>query len=284
MDVRVVTYNVLAVQYADGDARYQRIAEGLRELDADVIALQELPVARTRDLVGEGYELAPHPHTDRDGIGACLASRYPIRAVHTVDLHVTPRSTEFAWAGGVVVELETPMGSVVVVHHKPNWAIGWEHEREAQAVAVARFADRYPADAPVVLLGDLDAAPDAASIRFLTGKQSLDGVSTCYQDAWSACRGQLDGFTFTPENPLVCNGDMPLDPGRRIDYVLVRCGTHGPALRVADCRRVFDRPHRGRWCSDHFGVLADLQLPDRVPGDTSGLRAGPAPVSGPSAS
>jgi endonuclease/exonuclease/phosphatase family metal-dependent hydrolase len=172
----------------------------------------------------------------------------------------------------VVAELDSPLGPVVVVHHKPNWAFGLERERELQAVASVRFAERYPTTTPVVLLGDLDATPDSASIRFLTGKQSLEGTSTCFQDAWSARNGQTGGLTFTPENPLVRKGDMPLDPGRRIDYILVRSGPHGPALEVVDCRRVFERPHQGRWCSDHFGVLADLRRPVRAPGCTDGLR------------
>ncbi|TDQ00904.1 endonuclease/exonuclease/phosphatase family protein [Labedaea rhizosphaerae] len=270
--MRVLTYNVLAEQYADGGARYERIAEGLRELDADVIALQEVPIERVADLVGEGYALAPHPNTDDDGIGACLASRFPVRAVHVVDLHVTERSRGFPWAGAVVAELDTPLGPVVVVNHKPNWAFGLERERELQAVATVRFLERYPDSTPLVLLGDLDATPDAASIRFLTGKQSLDGVSTCFQDAWAAVHDSADGFTFTPENPLVHNGDMPLDPGRRIDYVMVRSGSHGPGLEVAACDRAFDRPRRGRWCSDHFAVVADLRRPARAPGSTQWLR------------
>jgi exonuclease III len=46
--------------------------------------------------------------------------------------------------------------------------------------------------------------------------------------------------------------------GRRIDYLLIHCGDHGPTLRIADCRRVFDEPVGGVWASDHHGVVADL--------------------------
>jgi len=35
---------------------------------------------------------------------------------------------------------------------------------------------------------------------------------------------------------------------------------------VADCRLVLDRPVEGVWASDHYGVLADLVLPDQPPG------------------
>jgi endonuclease/exonuclease/phosphatase family metal-dependent hydrolase len=59
---------------------------------------------------------------------------------------------------------------------------------------------------------------------------------------------------------------MSLELGRRIDYVLVRCGIHGPDLDVTDCSRVFDQPIEGTWASDHFGVMARLSLPDHPPG------------------
>jgi hypothetical protein len=54
-------------------------------------------------------------------------------------------------------------------------------------------------------------------------------------------------------------GDMPLEHGRRIDCVMVRCAPHGPALEVVDCRLLFDRPVDEVWASDHFGMLADLR-------------------------
>jgi endonuclease/exonuclease/phosphatase family metal-dependent hydrolase len=60
--------------------------------------------------------------------------------------------------------------------------------------------------------------------------------------------------------------ERDVNRGRRIDYLLVRCGDHGPTLPIADCRRVFDQPVEGVWASDHFGVVADLELPRRPPG------------------
>jgi endonuclease/exonuclease/phosphatase family metal-dependent hydrolase len=117
-----------------------------------------------------------------------------------------------------------------------------------------------------VLLGDFDDTPDSSSIRFWTGRQSLGDLSVAYRDAWEATHPGDPGHTFSPENPLVRAGEMPSELGRRIDYVMVRCGTHGPSLDVVDCRRVFDRPVDGVWASDHFGVLADLRLPSHPPG------------------
>jgi endonuclease/exonuclease/phosphatase family metal-dependent hydrolase len=50
----------------------------------------------------------------------------------------------------------------------------------------------------------------------------------------------------------------PLERGRRIDHVLVRCAEHGPSLDITACTHAFDQPVGGVWASDHFGVVADL--------------------------
>jgi endonuclease/exonuclease/phosphatase family metal-dependent hydrolase len=117
-----------------------------------------------------------------------------------------------------------------------------------------------------VLLGDMDAVPDAASIRFLTGRQSLQGMSVCYRDAWATVHPGEPGHTFSSQNRLVREGDMPFDPGRRIDYIMVRCAHHGPTLDVADCQRIFTDEVDGVQASDHYGVVADLTMPSRPPG------------------
>jgi endonuclease/exonuclease/phosphatase family metal-dependent hydrolase len=54
---------------------------------------------------------------------------------------------------------------------------------------------------------------------------------------------------------------MPLELGRRIDYIMVRCVEHGPTLEISACARVFDEPVDGVWASDHLGVVADLSAP-----------------------
>jgi endonuclease/exonuclease/phosphatase family metal-dependent hydrolase len=203
-----------------------------------------------------------------------LASRWPFTRVHRLDLDVTPRAREFPWGGAVVAEIHVPgLGPLVVAHHKPCYQLGFERERELQAVATAQLVERLVAEpsaagrpAHAVLLGDLDATPDAASIRFLTGRQSLEGVSVSYHDAWETVHPGEPGHTFTPANPLVAAGDMPLVQPRRIDYVLVRGTSHGPSLRVDGCELAFTDGPGGTPPSDHLGLVADLALPDRPPG------------------
>lgn len=267
--VRLLTLNVLASEYADWSRRRPVLADGLRALRPDIVALQEVvriaDVDGVEELLGPGFHIAWHPATDVHGVGAALASRWPYGEVCCLDLRVTPRAAESSWIGTVAAEVlaPAPLGPILVVHHKPNWQLTFEYERELQAVAAARFVEDLVADKAhhVVLLGDFDARPDAASIRFWTGRQSLDGFSVCYQDAWESAHPESSGHTFTPLNPLVRTGDMPLERGRRIDYVMVRSGSHGPTLDVASCARVFDRPEQDVQPSDHYGLLAELVLP-----------------------
>ncbi|MYS90215.1 MULTISPECIES: endonuclease/exonuclease/phosphatase family protein [Streptomyces] len=269
--VRLMTMNVLAPQYADGPARRAVLARELRRRMPDVLALQEVTRGDVRALVDAGWHVVPHPRWSADGVGAVLAARRPFGRTVADPLEVTGRTSLTSWCGVVAAELPLPepLGTLLVVHHKPSWPYGWERERELQALVTARLVERAVAERPVrhtVLLGDLDAPPEAASLRFLEGLQSLDGMSVCFQDAWSAARPGEPGPTFSSANPLVRQGDMPEASDRRIDYVLLRCGRHGPTLRVSSCERVLVEPVDGVQASDHYGVAADLALPGHSPG------------------
>ena len=141
-------------------------------------------------------------------------------------------------------------------------------------LAAPRSLSRSMRERPAVVLDDFDATPDSASMLFWRGRRSIDGVSVCYQDAWEMARPTDPGLTFTAENPLVRAGEVATAVSRRIDYVLVRAGRHGALLQVMHCERLLDGPVDSVWASDHYGVIADLSLPEHPPGTwTSGFRA-----------
>lgn len=192
-----------------------------------------------------------------------MATRWPQQRVVELDLRITERAKEtLPWSAALIVELATPLGDVVVAHHKPSWPFPYELEREAQAVLVARTLEERigERDVHAVVLGDFDATPDAASLAFWRGRRPVDGLSVCYQDAWEYLHPDDPGRTFDLENPLVRCGEVATAVSRRIDYILVRAGLHGPTLQVRDCRRFLDGPVDGVWASDHYGVVADLVL------------------------
>jgi endonuclease/exonuclease/phosphatase family metal-dependent hydrolase len=213
--LRVMTMNVYGPANPDWDRRHRLVARTLRELDPDVVALQEVPVGPDLStILDPSYYTTDFSGSSEDGVGGTLATRWPHQFVTEIDQHVTERSRD--------------------VH--------------------------------AVVLGDFDATPDSASMLFLRGRRAVNGLSVCYQDAWEYVHPGEPGYTFEISNPLVRTGEVSTAVTRKIDHVLVRSGLHGPTLRVADCQRVLDKPVDEVWASDHYGVLADLVLPDQPPG------------------
>lgn len=98
-------------------------------------------------------------------------------------------------------------------------------------------------------------------MRFWRGRQPVQQLNVCYQDAWEYADPDDPGHTFELANPPGRAGDFGTAVSRKIDHVLVRSGLRGPTLGVADCRRVLDRPVDGVWASDHYGVVVDLVAP-----------------------
>jgi endonuclease/exonuclease/phosphatase family metal-dependent hydrolase len=264
--VRCATLNVLGPANPDWDRRRVLIGDTLRALHADVVALQEVPTDDVEQLLGAGYYVTPFTATSEDGTGGVLATRAPHRVLEEIDQRTAEHGQDLPWCATLIVELESPVGRLVVAHHKPSWPFHLEVERERQAVRAAVAVERHAADAPAVVLGDFDATPDAASVSFWRGRRSLDGVSVCYQDAWETTRPGESGFTFSSENPLVRAGEVATAVPRRIDYVLVRAGRHGALLEVLGCDRLLDQSVDGVWASDHYGVTADLAVPQHPPG------------------
>jgi endonuclease/exonuclease/phosphatase family metal-dependent hydrolase len=266
--MRMLTYNLWNRQ-GDYPARRDVLHAALRELRPDIAVLQETVLLddydQVADLLGDGYHVVHQQGRTPDGVGASIASRWPVSDVREEPLHVTPRvDPAEPWIGSVALAVITappPYGRLLLVHFKPSWQFDLAYERELQAVRTARLVEQAVAgDRPghVLLAGDFDATPDSSMVRFWTGRQSLGELSVAYRDAWESVHGGNAGLTFSPENPLQATGELPLELGRRIDYILIRNDERGPTLAVTGCARFLDHPVRGVWASDHFGVTADL--------------------------
>jgi endonuclease/exonuclease/phosphatase family metal-dependent hydrolase len=265
--LRVLTYNIYNTE-GDWDRRRPILADGLRELKPDIIGFQETSLTdeidQVRQLLGESWHILHSEKRKPGEIGVSIASRLPLHFVGELDLHVTKRTDAFPCTALIAeVHVPEPIGRVLVVNHFPDYQVHHERERELQTVLVARRVEELVAenDAHVILLGDLDAEPDSATLRFLTGRQSLEGLSVCYRNAWESAHAGERGETFTPRNALMAakNWDWPF---RQIDHILVRCGRRSqPTLNIPACELAFDEAIDGVWGSDHIAVAADLEVP-----------------------
>lgn len=269
---RVAALN-LWQRYGDWPARRQVLIDGFRASKPDVVGFAESiktdEYDQVADLFGPEFNSVHSKTRDSNGMGISIASHWPIRQVQEVNLNLTPRTAGFPCTTLVAqIIAPEPLGPFLFVNHFPNFQLNMEYERELQAIAVAREIEERVAEnkEQVVMVGDMDADPEAASMRFWRGRQSLGGMSVCYRDAWESVHSNEPGPTFTPDNPLVrqqvVKGTRPFRdwPFKRIDYVLVRFGSHGGnAFDIVNCERIFAEASNGIWASDHFGLIADLQ-------------------------
>jgi endonuclease/exonuclease/phosphatase family metal-dependent hydrolase len=262
--LRAATLNIWG-RHGDWPRRRELLRSGFAALQPDLVALQETVLTdeydQAADLLDAGYHVIHQSQRAEDGTGCSIASRLPPVRVDEIDLCVTERVDPADFVGrSTAAQFDTPVGRVIFMNHKPSWRLPLEHERELQAVRAARFLEELADEADhVVVAGDCDARPETASMRFWTGRQSLDGLSVQYLDVWERLHPGEPGHTFTTSNPLTIEeADWSRIPPRRIDYILVRCDDRGPTLRVEDCRLLFDQPVERAWASDHFGLTADL--------------------------
>jgi endonuclease/exonuclease/phosphatase family metal-dependent hydrolase len=258
--LRVVTLNLWNEQ-GPHEARLRRVAEGLRALAPDVVALQE--VRERPDLDNQAATLAAaldmrHAFARAAEWGGgfeglAILSRHPIVAHETEPL---PSPSEGRAVLGARIAAPGGEFFAATTHLTYRMADGLWREREV--VAVDTFCRRFRGDGPGVLCGDFNAAPDCDEIRFLRGRATLADRRTYWQDAF-ACAGKGDGWTWTRRNPYTAPlGHLELD--RRIDYVFVSPARRDGVASVIESRVVLDEPDAsGVWPSDHFGVLAVIQ-------------------------
>jgi len=156
-------------------------------------------------------------------------------------------------------------GELLFIGTTAAWRLDAESVREQQAVALTDLDARHRRTLPTVIAGDFNAAPDAASIRYLRGLQSLGGRSVHYHDAWEVA-GIGPGFTWTVDNPntrdVVDAVVRQPQHHRRIDYVFIGSWHEhrSASCQVRSAAVAFDQPIDGVWASDHYGVVVDVEL------------------------
>jgi len=275
--LRVFTMNIWNFQ-GDYGARQRLLRAGVQQLQPDLLAFQEAGYDGSRDQVrdtldGLGYHVIHQfdGSTTPPGNDACaIAARWPMELLEIVSLQVPPHAAAYSYAALVTrVQVPEPVGPVVFVCAKPSWELNREYERERQAVILAKAVAGH-ADAsgiPPIIAGDFDATPDSASIRFLTGRQSLEGLSVHFRDAWAEAGDGTPGYTWTYLNGsargVIEAHFHDRQHERRIDYIFLG-SPHDSARRacIRKARVVLDEPEDNVWASDHYAVYAEIDIPE----------------------
>ena len=277
--MRIATWNVQG-RVGDWQDRQSAIEHVLDDLAPDVVTLQESwvePAGRTQaavlaDELGlhavSAAELAGfdrYPSAPYWVVNAVL-SRWPVtievaRPLH--DEHGVP-----TWRHALVVRVQRPEdegGEFVAVGTHLEHGLDRSATRRAQLTHLVGTVAEVLGDPstrltslPAVLGGDLNAVPWSDEISALTGASVplVDGL--VFIDAWEASGADGRGATWSSANPRVPR--RAAYPNRRVDYVMVSWPRRRGAGHVADCFLAGTGPVAGVWPSDHFCVVADIDL------------------------
>lgn len=267
--VRLATWNVWW-RFGDWRSRQAAIARTLEQLRADIVGLQEAWTGQVEELaralglhcVRHAAPTATHwqrRRPDSADIDVCNAvlSRWPIVDVQTIEL------SEPAAAAGrtaLLARIDTPQGPVELCCTQLSSSVqDGSAIRSRQVHRLSRWlATRAEASTPQIIVGDLDAEPDADEMRRLGGHLTEPFTpGQIWVDAWRYRDDHDPGYTWRRDNPYVrATGE----PWARVDYILLAPSSQGlPGVDRVDlfATEAVD----GVYASDHAGVVADLRLP-----------------------
>jgi endonuclease/exonuclease/phosphatase family metal-dependent hydrolase len=159
VDLRIATYNIHRCRGMDRRTAPQRIVEVLRDIDADVVALQEVIGAgpagagQAEEIgaaIGMGWVMTSVRHLRRHLFGNVILSRFPIAHHSQYDLSwrtCEPRACQRA-------DLDLDHGRVLHVY---NVHLGTAVlERRYQAPRLASYVHDHRVQGPKVILGDFN--------------------------------------------------------------------------------------------------------------------------------
>ncbi|MGV0990972.1 MAG: endonuclease/exonuclease/phosphatase family protein [Mycobacterium sp.] len=111
---------------------------------------------------------------------------------------------------------------------------------------------------PAVLAGDLNCTPESDEYRCATGLAPGAVPGFTLVDAWAAAGNTDPGHTWSASNPLVPR--RAIHPHRRLDYVMVSTPRRRGAGHVSRCTLAGTAAVEGVWASDHFAVVAEIEM------------------------
>ncbi len=143
------------------DIKLDHTAEVICELNADILALQEIEnrvifeaLQKRLKRVGCTYRYAVISHKKGSSIQVALLSRFPIQKSKDIEVSVAPRVRNIL---EVEVEVDGKALTLFVNHWKSKSRKGYESKRVAYAKRLKKRIARMPANKEYIILGDLNS-------------------------------------------------------------------------------------------------------------------------------
>ena len=234
--------------------RLPLIRSWIDRLQPDLIGLQEVAdLGHMQELLGD-YNF--HSEWMGTNSGIAIAARWPIHDRRELWLPGDGKSPGGPALHGMV---NSPYGTIPFTCATTAFYMTHDgYKRERQMPALNDFArGRTKTDLPAILVGDFNADPESAEIRYLKGLQSLAGGSAYWCDAWDHGGAGGKGTTWSRSNDFASWAPWP---NRRIDYIFVAQPRLDGAGTIEYCSVVCNEKVAETWPSDHFGVLARVRV------------------------
>lgn len=172
--LRVVTYNVHKCRGMDGRISAARIADVLGDVDADVIALQEVLSQQGEAIAHElkmHYALGENRQYGGYAYGNALLSRWPIRDTRNYDLSVRGREERGCFRADIPIN-GGPLLHIFNVHLGTSLLERRVQGRKLIAPELLNHADLH---APRIVMGDFNEWTSGLATRLLRSHlQSAD--------------------------------------------------------------------------------------------------------------
>jgi endonuclease/exonuclease/phosphatase family metal-dependent hydrolase len=257
------------------EARMAIAVSAIPALRPDVIALQEVREVPDRvpnqaatlaaAIYGHGsghHVFAPSTAWGGGNEGLAIVSRFPIGAHEFRHL---PHSVEKEGRIVLSARIDGDAGGLWVHSTHLSYRESEGNKREEQVMTIDEVVAAHANDEVQVVMGDFNATPDSDEIRWLCGRTTLGGRRVAYQDAFARANPGERGITWAKANDYTQSMRwMELD--RRLDYVFVTQRRRDGRGAVLDARVVLDTPEGTLCVSDHYGVLAEVQVAPGAPG------------------
>jgi endonuclease/exonuclease/phosphatase family metal-dependent hydrolase len=259
--LRIVTINILN-DLSQWDARRELLAQGLADVQPDLIALQEvnLPTKNSAWLAGQlGMQhqyITPKSGPESHSEGIAILSRLPIQAAQSLELP-GPQ-------GRVAQCVEVLAGDMPLYFANGHffWQPGESETRDRQVERLLSWIRDISGSLPTIICGDFNATPETGAIQTMYRQ---------FRSAYLTMHGREPAFTcptplkrtlksrlVTLRSYFVYLRPQHINPFWRgtLDYIF-----NDPSSRVTACDLILNQPAERRpsiYPSDHFGLYADI--------------------------
>lgn len=277
--MRVLTWNVQG-RVGDWQTRHQAVVSVLQDAAPDIVMLQESwvePNGSTQaqklgDTVGlhaasaavlAGFDRYPQASY---WVVNALLSRWPIQILKAVSLH--DENDMPTWRHVLIVRVERPElegGTFLAAGTHLEHGLERSVTRSAQlghllgeVSGCLGSSEQWRDEPPAIVAGDFNAVPWSDEMRRATGASTPFLPGFVLVDAWDACGNTERGDTWAARNPLVPR--RAIHPNRRLDYIMTTSPRRRKSGSFISCELCGVEPVNGIQPSDHYAVLAEVDL------------------------